>query len=144
MPIPPILFLALVLLLTAGALLWTNVSRRPLRRELQRLARESHLAFSASDRFNLADRVAAAFPVPGAAAVHIGELIYGSRDENYHYLFVVEYTVGILRAKHRLRRVAAFSEPKSAPSGPIAHLEVAPDGGLSLAQQFEALLRRYK
>jgi hypothetical protein len=143
MPIPPILFLAVLLILTACALLWTNASRRPLRRELQRMARESQLAFSPSDRFNLADRVAAAFPVPGAAAVHIGELIYGSLGETYRYFFVVEYTVGILRAKHRLCRVAAFTELKTAPSGPIAHLEVAPDG-LPLAQQFEALLRQQR
>jgi hypothetical protein len=138
---PPILFLATLLILSAVVLLWTNAARRPLRRELQRVARESHLAFSPGDRFHLASRVAAAFPVPGAAAVHIGELIYGSQGENYRYLFVVEYTVGILRNKRRLCRVAAFTEPKTAPSGPVPHLELAADS-LPLAQQFEALLRQ--
>lgn len=139
MLIPPAVLLLTLLLLTGAALVWHDVVRRPFRRELENLAREAHLAFSPSDRFNLADRVAAAFPVPGAAALCICELIYGSQGDNYRYLFVVEFTLGVVRAKHRHSCVAAFIEPKSAASNQIPHLHLAPDN-LPLIEQFQTLL----
>jgi hypothetical protein len=141
MVLPPIYFLLGLIALTIAVPVALNIAHKPYRRVLQELARRWHLAYSPSDRFRLADRIAGSFPVPGAAALRVGELIYGSQGDRYRYLFVVEYTLGIVTGKRRVRRVATFSEAKDAGSAAVTQLDLA-DETLPLARQFEALLAR--
>ncbi len=96
--------------------------------------------FSLFDRLRLTDRVAQAIPIPGAAAVRVFDLLYHSDAGRHHYVFTVEYTLGVVQSKHRLRRAAAFSEPRQKGTGQSASpIRMAPPE-LTLLEQYRYLL----
>jgi hypothetical protein len=128
----------IVLTAAAAAVEWQRRGRA--HRALKRLAVERHLHFSPHDQLRLADRVAAAFPVPGAAYVGVVDLLYGSQDGFYRYVFTAQYTVGAVRSKKRVRRAATFTEPRerSKTSHCCAIKLGSPE--LSLVEQYNDLL----
>ena len=144
MLISPIQFLLIMLLATglAGATQW--IARLRQIRRLRRLAAERKMHFSPADRFRLAPRIAPLLPVPGAAAVRVVDLIYGIEQETYRYVFATEYTIGVLRTKTSVRRVATYCEPRI-PGGaePTCNLVFAPES-LSFFEQYEHLLQRHE
>jgi hypothetical protein len=135
----PLFFLGLTLLLTAAALVFDFLSRRRLRCQLQQLALELKMAYSHRDRFGLADRVAEHFPVPGAAALRVIDLLYSSDAGGYRYLFCAEYTFGVIRSKRRLLRAITLREPKGRTDPSTwSNMLLAPDN-LSLIEQYRHL-----
>lgn len=107
--------------------------------QLKRLAVERHLHFSAHDQLRLADRVAAAFPVPGAANVRVVDLLYGSQGGFHRYVFTAQYTVGAVRSKKRVRRAATLSEPRDRAPGQCCQVRLA-TGTLPIVEQYRELL----
>jgi hypothetical protein len=109
----PFLFLILVLLITFAAVIADALGRRRLRCRLQTLASEYRMAYSHRDRFDLADRIAEHFPVPGAAALRVIDLLYSSDAGGYRYIFCAEYTLGVIRSKRRMLRAVSLRQPRS-------------------------------
>jgi len=109
--------------LTCGAAAAQRIIERQRRRKLRQLASEWRMNFNAKDQLRLAARVAHFFPIPGAANVMVGDVIYGIDGEVYRYVFTAEYTLGVLRTKRRYLRVACFAEPRDRnrplPSEPV-------------------------
>ena len=138
---PPLDLLAILLGLTAVAVWREYRARHRLRTVLRAMAAGARMNFSVADQFRLTSRVVAIFPVPGAASVVVHDLLYSSEGGRHRYLFTVDYTLGVVRTKRRLRRVAAFSEPRdrTALADPPPTLQLAP-GELSLVDQYLALL----
>jgi hypothetical protein len=135
----PLLFLVLTLLITAAAVTLDFLSRRRLRCQLQALATELKMAYSHHDRFALADRVAEHFPIPGAAAVRVIDLLYSSDAGSYRYLFSAEYTCGVIRSKRRMLRAVTLREPKGRGDPSIwSNMQLAPEK-LSLIDQYRHL-----
>jgi hypothetical protein len=135
----PSLFLALTLLLTAIAVTVDFLIRRRLRCRLQSLAAELKMAYSHSDRFALADRVAEHFPIPGAAALRVIDLLYSSDADSYRYVFCAEYTSGVIRSKRRMLRAVLLREPKGRTDPAIwANMRLAPEN-LSILEQYRHL-----
>jgi hypothetical protein len=112
MPISPAMFLLFAIALTCAAKLIYVVVRGRYRQQLQALAREWRMHYSPHDRFDLSNRLPGVFPLPGAAEMRAVDLIYGTEQEFYRFIFTAEYSVGVVRAKYRLRRVVTFREPK--------------------------------
>src|SRR2546421_5295617 len=134
----PLLFLALMMLVTAIAGAAQYVVRQRHVARLRALASQWKMHYSAADRFRLAPRVAQRIPVPGAAAVRVADLLYGIEHDRYRYFFAAEYTTGVLRTKTGVRRVGTFSEPRD-PSGPRGdELTFAPED-LPLIEQYRHL-----
>ena|SRR5438874_8659802 len=134
----PLEFLAVVMLVTAIAGAVQYILRQRHVAQLRALAEEWKMHYSATDRFRIAPRVAPRLPVPGAAAVRVGDLLYGIENDQYRYLFAAEYTTGVLRTKTGVRRVGTFSEPRD-PSGPRGdELTFAPEA-LPLIEQYRHL-----
>jgi hypothetical protein len=137
----PAQFLGLVLALTAFAAAWQLILRQRHVTRLRRLAEQWNMHYSATDRFRLAPRVAQRLPVPGAAAVRVVDLLYGVEKDNYRYLFATEYTVGVLRTKLGLRRVATFSESRD----PAKHMTATlADEELVFAPESLPLIEQYR
>ena len=136
----PQLFLFTLALITALAAA-THIVRWRLRgRKLRALAGEWGLHYAPTDQFQLADRVAPQLPCPGAADVRVTDLIYGLKGERFRYIFTAEFTQGVVRTKHRSRRVVSMTESKdrSARDTLIPDLAVAPEE-LSLLDQYQSL-----
>lgn len=128
MLISPLQFLAIAIALTAGGRLLHVIFRNRRRQALQQLARDWRMHYSMHDRFEVSDRLAENFPVPGAAEIRAVDLIYGTEDEFYRFIFTAEYTVGVVQAKHRFRRVVTFREPKGQSSSAYwSKLMLAPE-----------------
>jgi hypothetical protein len=141
MTLTPPEFLALMLVITGAAAVAQLVLRQRRVAQLRALADQWRMHFSATDRFQLAPRVAPRLPVPGAAAVRVSDLLYGIERENYRYVFCTEYTTGVLRTKTGIRRVATFAEPRDGSGAPrCAPLVFAPEA-LTLVEQYRHLLR---
>ena len=138
----PLEFLAFMLVMTAVAAAVHAIRRRRHTAALRRLAAEAGMHFSPADRFRLAPRIAQRIPVPGAAAVRVLDLIYGAERQSYRYIFATEYTIGVLRSKTGVRRVASFSEPRDPASATreTAELVFAPEG-LPVIEQYRHLLQ---
>jgi hypothetical protein len=60
----------------------------------------------------MASKVAAAFPIPGVAKLRVTDLVYGLVGDSHRFIFTAEYTVGVLKGKRRVVRIASFSERK--------------------------------
>ena len=136
----PTQFLLVMLAIAVAALTGQRAIRWRRGGRLRDLARRENMHYSPRDRFRLSDRVAAHFPICGAADVRVFDLIYGIDEGDYRYVFTVDYTMGLIRTKQRLRRVGTFREPRG-PAGepaPIS-LRLAPEE-LPLIQQYERLL----
>src|SRR5271169_860281 len=138
----PIILLAVVCALTAAALMSDVMRRRRMHRNLRRLAAQERMHFSIYDQLRLAPRVASGLNVPGAAAVGVIDLLYASEDGQYRYVFTGEYTTGVVQSKRRVRRAAAFSEPRerTATVPPCAIRMAPPD--LPLLEQYRWLLQQ--
>jgi hypothetical protein len=106
-------------------------------RQLQTLARQWQMHYSRRDQLRLAARVADGFPVPGAANLRVTDLVYGLVGDSHRYIFTAEYTVGVLRAKRRVLRVASFSESRSSEDGHAPITLADPDQ--PLIEQYRAM-----
>ena len=133
----PSQLLLLMITVTAAAGGVQLVLRRRLVKRLRALAQERKMHFSAADRFRLAARIVSLLPVPGAAAVRVSDLVYGVEQQHYRYVFRTEYTVGVLRSKTGIRRVARFREPRDRSAAP--QLTFAPEH-LPLLEQYRQML----
>ena len=60
-----------------------------------------------------AHRIAAQFPVIGAANISVRDLLFRTEESRHQYLFTVDYTVGVIRGKVGRSTVAGFTEPVS-------------------------------
>jgi len=108
---PPILFLLAALGLTAAAAVVDAALRRARSARVAALAADCKLRFTPLDRFQLTPRVAARFPIPGAADIVIRNLVYGQEPAGgFRYVFTVEYTLGVLRTKRRRASAAMLVE----------------------------------
>ena len=95
-------------------------------------------------------KVVGRLPVPGAANVRVRDVIYGTERDRYRYVFTAEFTVGVVGPKHRVARVATFSEPRArvggqsgassveTGSGSAPTVILAPEGG-TLVEQYRRL-----
>lgn len=135
----PYQFLIMTLAVTAAAVTANLLYRRARRGALSALARDWGMQYSPGDAFQLAPRLAPFLPRPGAADVAVCDVIYGIEDDFHRYIFTVEYTVGVIRAKHRVTHVATFREPKARSDATSrSPLEVAPQE-LPLVDQYRTL-----
>jgi hypothetical protein len=135
----PIDLLCLVVAVTAGAGAVHALVVYRDRQSLRGIAAHWQMHYAARDPFRLSQRIADVLPTPGAAGVRVRDLIYGLEDEQYCYIFTVEYTIFTVGTRSRIRSVASFIEPKTArPAGPAAGIDLllAP-GELSRVQQYE-------
>ena len=135
----PIDVLAFTVCATAVAVAAESVVAGRRRRALRRLAAEWRMTYSRLDSLRIGPRVARTFPIPGAANIRITDVIYGIENERYRYVFRAEYTVGTVRKRQRIARVATFSEPRERqrPQG-TAPVVLAPDAG-TLVEQYRHL-----
>ena len=135
---PPLFLLALLIVATAVAVVADRVARRRAAAAYRRLAVAHEMHYSPGDPLRVTPRIAAALPVPGAAAVRVIDLLYRTDAAGHHYVFTAEYTVGVVNAKRRVRRAAAFDEPRGVGDTPTP-VRLAAEGG-TLVQQYESLL----
>jgi hypothetical protein len=135
----PLDVLAFTVSATAVAVAAESVAARRRRRALRRLAADWRMTYARFDSLRLSPKVARSFPIPGAASLRITDVIYGIEHERYRYVFRAEFTIGTVRTKQRLARVATFSEPRDRqrPQG-TAPVVLAPDEG-SLVEQYRHL-----
>ena len=105
------LFVLLTVLL--GMLLVAGLAQFRRRRKLRALAQKWNMHFAAGDRLRLARRIVGQFPVPGAANIGVRDLLFRTGDNQHHYIFTVDYTVGVIRGKVGRSGVAGFTEPVS-------------------------------
>ena len=122
---------------TAAALAVQYASARRTRRRLRGLAGQWGMTYSQADSLRLTPKVAARFPVPGAANLRVTDVIYGIEHDRYRYVFRTEYTAGTVSAKRRQVRVATFSEPRDRQQrtrGSAASVVLAPAKGPLLDQ----------
>ena len=68
--------------------------------------------YSPHDVFQLGPRLAPRLPEPGASEVDVSDVVYGIEGEFHRYIFSVSCTLGVVRAKERVTRVASFREPR--------------------------------
>ncbi len=135
---PPLILLAALVAATVAGVAVDGGRRRAAAVAYRRLAVAHEMHYSPGDPLRVTARVAAALPVPGAAAVRVIDLLYRTDAAGHHYVFTAEYTVGVVNIKHRVRRAAAFTEPRGA-SGPPPVVRLAADG-VPLVRQYESLL----
>jgi hypothetical protein len=132
----PAVLLALSVSVTAGAAVASRAIGYRRRRRLRRLAAKWGLRYSAGDRFRLAGRLAEPFPIPGAADLRVIDLMYGLGQDCYRYIFTADFTIGLVRTKHRVQRIVHFSEPRSRAAQETAPcIELAP-AEFSLMEQY--------
>ncbi len=132
----PLTFLAVILLVTLAAFILHLASRRDTSVRLQRLATDHRMQYVARDLFQITPRVIERFPIPGASDLRVADVVYRRAGARYRYVFTVEYTLGVVRTKERIRRAATFCEPRdhSCPAD-WSNLVLAPEN-LSLADQY--------
>ncbi len=130
---PPVVFLLLIVGITL--LVWAVnqivVSRRQA--AMRRLAAEWKMSYVPQDLFNLAGRIAASFPIPGAADLCVLDLIYGVQGDRHRYVFTAEYTLGVAASHRRAYRAMTVCEPRD-PGGSCMSLAAAPEDLPLLAQ----------
>ncbi len=133
---PPLL-LALLVAITAGAFIIDQRRRAHRRAILRTLARQWKMHFAATDPFNLAPRVAAMFPVPGAASLQVYDVIYALQQDRHRYIFTAEFTQGVLRQHLRVRMAATFCESRDG-TGDFSPVRLAKNTG-PLSSQYKQL-----
>jgi hypothetical protein len=137
----PSFYLVALLTISAAAAVWQYRRRRGLAKQLRAVAVSWDMNYSPGDPLRLTPRIAAAFPVPGAAHIAITDLIYGLDGDHYRYYLATEFTVGLTRSKKRIRRVVTFTEPRTGEHRAFSPMLVAP-ADLSILDQFHELRRR--
>ena len=139
----PLLFLFALLATTALAALIHRLTRRRHKRRLRRLAAEWGMQYVQLDLFDLPRRIAGSFPVPGAADLHVLDVIYATHGQRHRYVFTAEYTTGVTDQHHRIARAMTFCEPvEGATPSNRSPLVAAPDY-LTLPEQYEYLRREW-
>jgi hypothetical protein len=138
---PPFYFLGAVIVLTLAAVCGEFFRRRHQHRALRQLAVERRMHFSPRDQLRLTPRVAASLPIPGIASVRVIDLIYGSGEGQYRYVFTAEYTTGVVRSKKRVRRAATFTEPRQRAAAPACCTIRLASAELPLVEQYQELLK---
>src|SRR3954468_18109066 len=135
----PLDVLAFTVGATALAVAAESIAARRRRRALRKLATDWRMTFSRFDSLRLTPKVARSFPIPGAADLLISDVIYGIEHERYRYVFRAEFTIGTVRKRQRLARVATFSEPRDRQrQQPTVSVVLAPDEG-TLVEQYRHL-----
>jgi hypothetical protein len=114
----PLQLLGVVTAITALAAIVQRMSRRRWEQQLRALAQQWHMNYSPSDQWRLTAKVARGFPVPGAAHIRLADVIYGSDEDSYHYIFAAAFTTGVVLGKRRVIRAGSFSEPRNRLGGP--------------------------
>ena len=112
LPLSPGAVLVVLVALTCAAALIEKISKNRRRSQLRDLAARWNMTYSPHDRLRVTPKVCNRLPIPGAADVHIADVIYGAQGEQYCYVFTTEYTVGIVRGKRRQVRVAMYCESR--------------------------------
>jgi hypothetical protein len=116
--------------------------RRRHSRVLAALGGQWAMRYSAADVLGMGTRLQQVFPVPGAADLRVGDLMFRREADQYRYLLTVEYTRGVTGGKRRLRQVVTFTEPCNVADGqPPAAMELAPEN-LPIVEQYEYLIRK--
>jgi len=134
--VPPLMFLALVLALTAATMVASLAVRCRRMSLLRRLCRQWSMNYSPRDPFNLTPKIAASFPVPGAADLNVVDVVYRQEPHWYRYLLTVEYTQGVLRAQRRRRWAVSLSEQRDPLHGNAPTILTPAPQHLSLLQQY--------
>ena len=137
----PSFYLVLLLTISAAAAMWQYRIRRRVATALRSVAVAWHMNYSPGDPLRLTPRIAAAFPVPGAAHIAITDLVYGLEGDHYRYYLATEFTVGLTRSKKRIRRVITFTEPRSGEYRTFSPMLVAPVD-LGIEEQFQELRKQ--
>ena len=138
-PISPGIMLAVLIALTGLAGGIESLSRARRKRELWRLAAQWGMTYTSKDRLRIGQKVAARIPVAGAADVYVLDVIYGTADGAYRYIFTTEYTIGAVRGRHRCVRVAALVEPRERDGSDAPITVTLAPAGLSLVEQYRRL-----
>jgi hypothetical protein len=134
------LLLVGLVVLSAVALLADRAGRRREQRVYRAIAIEHGMHFSPGDPLRITARVGGQLPIPGAAAVRVIDLMYRTDAAAHHYVFTAEYTLGTLDTRRRLRRVAAWNEPKAAGDRRTDAPVVIAANGVPLVDQYRQLL----
>ena len=108
----PSLLLILLLLTTLAALSIEGIRRGRQQERVRALASRWRMNFGRVDTLRLTHRVARHFPIPGAAALRVYNVVYGIEGDVHRYIFTAEYTLGIAGAKRRQTRVGTFVQPR--------------------------------
>jgi hypothetical protein len=137
--ITPLLMMWIAIGVSALAGLISRILRRRRQRHLSSLARDWQMHYSRRDVFHLAARVASHLPVPGAAEVRVCDLIYGTEDGGYRYIFSAQFTAGVVQSKSRKRVVVSVLEPHGRSESTLwTSLQIAPHE-LPLVEQYRSL-----
>ena len=134
----PLQLLGVVTAITALAAIGQRMARRRWEQQLRALAQSWHMNYSPRDQWRLTAKVSRGFPVAGAAHIRLADVIYGSDDEAYHYIFAAAYTTGVVLGKRRVIRAGSFSEPRNRePTG--EKIAVLAPAELPLLEQYRRL-----
>jgi len=130
--------LILLIAMTAAAASAQGISVFRRRCMLKRLGKQWNMHFAAGDRLCLADRIAGKLPILGAANVAVFDLLFQTDESAHHYVFTVEFGVGVVRGKRRRCRVGGFHEAIARGDVPCADcaLVLAPEN-LCLKDAYE-------
>lgn len=141
-PLSPGVVLAVLVALSAAAALIDRAACRRRKRALRQLAARWQMTYGAGDQLRVAAKILGRLPVPGAADVHVSDVIYGGPGDRYRYIFTTEYTIGAVRGKRRQIRVASFSEPRGHKDGNEIGPVIFATDGLGLIDQYLKLAPR--
>lgn len=111
-PLSPGIVLLVLIALSLVAALLDRASRRRRKQALRELASGWQMTYSAHDQLRVAAKLMGRLPAPGAADLHVTDVIYGGQGDLYRYWFTAEYTIGAVKAKRRQVRVGTLSEPR--------------------------------
>jgi hypothetical protein len=131
----PLELLGLAIAITGVSAMVHRIMRRRWQRAVRALATSWQMHYAPRDQWRLTPRVAAAFPLIGAANVRIIDVVYGTDRHTLRYVFTAEFTLGVVNRKRRLIRAAAFSEPRQSSQSDANSLQLAP-ANLPLRDQY--------
>jgi hypothetical protein len=133
----PSSFLAIVVAISAVALVISRFSRRDRQKQIEDLSKEWGMQYSPRDAFNLAPLIASHLPIPGAADVCVHDMLYSTDSAGHRYIFSAEYTSGVVHSKVRRHCVVSLLERRG---GDVAwgSFQMAAEG-LSLVEQYRSL-----
>ncbi len=140
---PSILLCLLVLLTLTGALA-QRLAKRCRQAIFRQLARDWGMHYSEADQLRLGERIAEHFPIPGAASIRVIDLIYGTREHQRHFIFTVDYTLGLTSQHHRRRRAGACIESRSGPENKLSSIPLLGSTRTPLVEQYQLLREMLK
>lgn len=136
-PLSPGLTFAVLVALSGVAAVIDGIARRRRRKALRALAGRWKMTYSPHDQLRVRAKVIGRLPVPGAADVHVSDVIYGGEGDLYRYVFTAEYTLGAVRGKRRHARAATFAEPRGRKAADEP-------GAITLAPEEFPLIKQYE